>query len=80
MLSYIIGHLNINSEFLNKMDKKETDILMTLQTNLNPAQFLKYGFCTLFRLDRNKNGGQILLYIRSYETSTQLNKSIIKNQ
>ena len=44
------------------------------------SQFLKQSSCTPFRLDQNKNGGGILIYIRVYVTSTKLNKYIIKNQ
>ena len=44
------------------------------------SQFLIQGCCTPFRLDRIKNGGEILLCIRSNITSTKLNKYIIKNQ
>ena len=85
----LIGHLNINSirnkfDSLIKMVTEEIDILMITETKLDdsfPAsQFFKQGFCTPFRLDRNKNGGGILLYIRSNITSTKLNRYIIKNQ
>ena len=60
------------------MVTEEIDILMITETKLDdsfPAsQFLIQGFCTPFRLDRNENGGGILLYIRSYIASTKLNK------
>ena len=66
------------------MVTEEIDILMITETKLDdsfPAsQFFIQGFCTPFRLDRNKNGGGILLYIRSNITSTKLNRYIIKNQ
>ena len=66
------------------MVTEEIDILMITETKLDdsfPAsQFFIRGFCTPFRLDRNKNGGGTLLYIRSNITSTKLNKYIIKNQ
>ena len=62
----------------------EIDILIITETKFDdsfPAsQFLIQGFCTPFRLDRNKNGGGILLYISNHITSTKLNKYIIKNQ
>ena len=51
-----------------------------LDDSFPASQFFIQGFCTPFRLDRNKNGGGILLYIRSNITSTQLNRYIIKNQ
>ena len=51
------------------MVAEEIDILMITETKLDdsfPAsQFSIQGFCTPFILDRNKNGGGILLYIRS---------------
>ena len=66
------------------MATKEIDILMIMQTKLDdsfPAsQFLIQCSCTSFKLDRNKNGGGILLYTRIHITSAQLNKYIIKNQ
>ena len=66
------------------MVTEEIDILMITETKLDdsfPAsQFFIHGFCTPFRLDRNKNGGGILLYIRSNITSTKLNRYIIRNQ
>ena len=45
-----------------------------LDDSFPASQFLIQGFCTPFRLDRNENGGGILLYIRSYIASTKLNK------
>ena len=44
------------------------------------SQFLIQRFCTPFKVDRNKNGGRILLYVRSNIISTKINKYIIKNQ
>ena len=66
------------------MVTEEIDILMITEAKLDDSfpvsQFFIQGFCTLFRLDRNKNGGGILLYIRSNITSTKFNRYIIKNQ
>ena len=69
------------------MVTEEIDILMITEAKLGdsfPAsQFFIQGFCTPFRLDRNKNGGGILLSVRSKITSTKLNNKdryIIKNQ
>ena len=66
------------------MVTKERYILMITETkpydSFPGSQFLIQCFCTPFRLDRNKNGGGILFYIRIHITSTQLNKYIIKNQ
>ena len=69
----MIGHLNINSlrnrfELLTHQIKDNLDILMIYETKLDesfPAsQFFMKGFSSLHRLDRNCNGGGILLYIR----------------
>ena len=40
------------------------------------SQFEIDGFSTPFRLDGNKNGGVILLYIRSYIVASKLNNYI----
>ena len=70
----IIGHLNINS-LRNKFDaleviiKNNRDIFVVTETKLNQSfpmgQFEIDGFSTPFRADRNKEGGGLLLYIRS---------------
>ena len=53
---------------------------MITETKLgNSSQFLIHSFFISFRLDRNKNGGGILLYIRSNIISTKLDKCILKN-
>ena len=66
------------------MVTEDFDILMITEAILDgtflASQFLIPGFCTPFRLDRNKNGGGILLYIRRNVTSIKLNKYVIKNQ
>ena len=69
----VIAHLNINS-IRNKFDffvekiKGNVDILMISETKLDDSfpmgQFLIDNFSEPIRLDRNKNGGGILLYIR----------------
>ena len=60
------------------MVAEEIYILMITETKIDESfpvfQFSIQGFCTPFRLDRNKNGGGILLYIRSNIISTKLNK------
>ena len=60
------------------MVTEDIDILMITERKLNDSfpvsQFFIQRFCTPFRLDRNKNGCGILLYIRSNITSTKLNK------
>ena len=69
----VIGHLNINSlrnnfDFLVTQVKGYIDILMTSETKLDESfpigQFLIDGYSVPFRLDRNENGGGILLYVR----------------
>lgn len=68
----IIGHLNINS-IRNKFDrfvdkvKGNLDILMISETKLEDSfpmgQFYIDRFGTPIRLDRNKNGGSITLFV-----------------
>ena len=70
----IIAHLNINS-IRNKFDsladiiKDNIDILMISETKVEDSfpdgQFLLDGFGTPFRLDRNRNSGGIMLFIRN---------------
>ena len=65
--------MNINS-VRNKFDSlvnitnNNIDILMISETKLDSSfpvgQFLIHGFSEPYRLDRNSNGGGILLYIR----------------
>ena len=73
MNKLIIAHLNINSirnnfDFLVDKIKGNIDIIMISETKLDNSfpkgQFLINGFNEPIRLDRNKNGGGILLYIR----------------
>ena len=70
----IFAHLNINS-IRNKFDsladiiKDNIDILMISETKVDDSfpdgQFFLDGFGTPFRLDRNRNGGGIMLFIRN---------------
>ena len=69
----IIAQLNVNSlknklEFLKEQIQDNIDILMISETKIDASfpvgQFLLNGYSTPFRLDRNANGGGILLYIR----------------
>ena len=69
-----IGHLNINSirnkfDFLADIVKDNIDILMISESKLDDSfpdsQFLIEGFGKPFRLDRNRNGGGIMWFIRS---------------
>ena len=70
----IVGYLNINS-VRNKLDalreiiSQNLDILMIAETTIDASfptgQFTIEGFATLFRLDRNANGGGLLVYVQS---------------
>ena len=69
----IISQLNISSlrnkfGFLSSQITKYADILLLSEIKLDysfpTAQFLLNGFCKPYRLDRNSNGGGILLYVR----------------
>ena len=69
----IIGNLNINS-ISNKFDALKVvitgniDILVVTETKLDASfeisQFCIVGFNEPYRLDRNRNGGGILIYVR----------------
>ena len=79
----IIAQFNINS--LNKFDSlvqmlhNNLDILLICETKIDSsfpaAQFQIEGYTT-YRLDRNTNGGGILLYIRADIPSTLLNSDM----
>ena len=70
----IIGYLNINS-IRNKFDAlrdiitANTDILMVAETKIDSSflrgQFLIDRFAAPYRLDKNKDGGGLLVYVRS---------------
>ena len=70
----IIGYLNINS-IRNKFDAlrdiiaANIDILLVAETKIDSSfpkgQFLIDGFAAPYRLDRNKYGGGLLVYVRS---------------
>ena len=70
----IFAHLNINS-IRNKFDsladiiKDNIDILMISETkeddSFSDGQFFLDGFGTPSRLDQNRNGGGIMLFIRN---------------
>ena len=79
----VIGNLNINS-ISKKFDQLKTiiqghiDILIIVETKLDATfpinQFLLDGFSKPFRLDRNRNGGGILIYVREDIPTKQLFK------
>ena len=69
----ILAQLNINSlrnkfDLLMSLIKNNVDILMISETKLDESfpdgQFTVKGYSKPFRLDRNKNGGGIMLYVR----------------
>ena len=78
----IVGYLNINS-IHNKLDavreivSQNFDVLMIAETKIDASfptgQFIIEGFATPFRLDRNANGGGLLVYVRSDIPSHRLN-------
>ena len=70
-----IGHLNINFlagkfEALKLLIKEKLDIFVLTETKIDESfptnQFLIDGFSPPFRLDRNKHGGGVLIYISEY--------------
>ena len=79
----IIAYLNINStrnkfEQLEFLVSKNVDVLIIAETKLDDTfptgQFLLPGFKVPIRLDRNKNGGGILAYIREEVPSKDLSE------
>ena len=78
----IVGNVNINS-ITNKIDALKTiipgnfDIFIITETKLDvtflTAQFCIEGFDKLYRLDRNRNGGGILIYLRDNIPTRLLN-------
>ena len=70
----IVGYLNINSvrnkfDALREIASQNLDILIIAETKIDASfptgQFAIEGFATPFRLDRNANGGGLLVYVRS---------------
>ena len=69
----IVGHLNINSlrnkfEALQFIINRNLDIIVLSKTKLDDSfpstQFMLKNFGIPYRLDRNSNGGGLLLYVR----------------
>ena len=79
----IVATLNVNS-ISNKFEQLKTfiigniDILILVETKLDDtfptSQFLIEGYLKPYRLDRNRNGGGILLYVREDIPSKELSK------
>ena len=68
----ILGHININHlagkfEDLKYLIKDKLDILVVTETKIDDSypttQFIIEGFSPPFRLDRNANGGGVLIYV-----------------
>ena len=81
----IIAQLNINSlrykfDSLVEILHSNVDILLISETKIDSsfptAQFKIEGYTT-YRLDRNSNGGGILLYVREDIPSTLLNTELL---
>ena len=79
----IIGHVNANSlrnkfEMFEGLIKDKIDIFLISEAKLDssfpPGQFVIKGYSTSFRLDRNQNGGGLLLYAREDIPCKILNK------
>ena len=77
----IIGHLNINSirnklGLLGDMIQDKIDILLVSETKINSSfpkeQFRLNGYGDPYRLDRNTEGGGLLLYFRNDITTKRL--------
>ena len=79
----IIGTLNINSlapkfELLREVIGKNLDVITIQETKLDssfpPGQFLLDGYAEPYRLDRNRDGGGVMIYVREDIPSKLLNK------
>ena len=81
----IIGNIIINSlpnkfEQLKELVMKHADVLVITETKLDDSfptsQFLMKYFAETFRLDRNRNGGGVMIYIRDGIPSRLLSKHV----
>ena len=79
----VIGSLNINSlstkfDQLKEVIGKNLDILTIQETKLDssfpPQQFIIEGYSEPYRLDRNREGGGVLIYVREDIPSKLLTK------
>ena len=77
----LIAQININSirnkfELLVPQIASNIDVLMISETKIDESftisQFLIDGFSSHYRLDRNSNGGAILVYFKNSIPSRQL--------
>ena len=85
--SVIIASLNINSlgnkiDALKEVIGNNIDILIIVETKIDSSfpdeQFFIHGFREPFRLDRNKFGGGVMVYVRKDIPSHRLNKHNFK--
>ena len=84
----IIGSININFlaakfEAIKELIKSKLDILVLQETKIDctysTAQFLIEGFEQPFRLDRNKNGGGVMIYIKDNLPCKQITFDTLPN-
>ena len=85
----VIEHLNINP-LANKFDdltliiKDKLDILVLVETKLDDSytetQFLIEGYKKPYRIDRNCNGGGVMIYVRKDIPSKELKKHKISRK
>ena len=82
---FIISNLNINSlpskfDQLREIVLKYVDVLVVTETKLDDtfltSQFSVTGFSVPYRLDPNRNGGGIIIFIRDYIPSRVLTKHV----
>ena len=83
-----LGNLNINSlpikfNQLKELAIKYVDILVLAETKLHNSfpnlQFLVDGFSEPFRIDRNRSGGGVMIYVRKTIPSKLLTKPFFPN-
>ena len=79
----IIGQININSispkfNQLKKLVLKHVDVLVVCETKLDEtfpsSQFHMDGFSLQYRLDRNRNGGGVMIFVKEDIPSKFLTK------
>ena len=84
----VIDNLNINSlpnkfNQLKELVLKYVDILVLTETKLDDSfpnsQFLVDGFSEPFRIDRNRSGGGVMIYVRDVIPSKLLTKHFFPN-
>ena len=79
----VVGTVNINSispkfDEFKLMVSGYFDVIIVTETKLDDsfpkAQFCIDGFSIPYRLDRNRNGGGLMIYVRDDTTSKMLSK------